>query len=103
MGSCGMSYVYLIDVGDRKYTVRTGFAVSQSAVAYSWAVRVIGPDWSRRHRWRGSLAMRRSWAGHKTRLVPRAGHFTPLASGRAVLASGTVCTSGGPIDDQVIL
>ncbi len=44
-GNCGASYVWLFDVGDKKYQVSTGFGVTVSAVQYNWYATMIGPNY----------------------------------------------------------
>lgn len=45
-GSCGSSYVWLCDIGDKKYQVSTAFGVTVSAVQYNWYADVIGPSYN---------------------------------------------------------
>ena len=101
-GNCGSSYVYLYDIGDKKYRVSTGFGVVAPAVGYTWSANVVGPRYNTTHRWTGGLFFRRTWQGAAVSLVNVAGVHTARASGWAVLSNGAICRSLGPIDNEAI-
>lgn len=101
-GNCGSSYVFLYDIGSKKYRVATGFGVFHSAVGYLWRANVIGPRYNYTHRWSGGLLLRRTWSGSAVGLVNVAGFHTVKASGYTALSNGAICYSLGPIDTEAI-
>ncbi|GAA2614813.1 hypothetical protein GCM10010411_57210 [Actinomadura fulvescens] len=96
-GNCGKAWLWLSDVGRRKYKVRTGFelAGARRAVSYSWRVQVNGPRrWSKRHSWNGGLWWRKSWEGSRESTVPRGGiHSGTVVAGAVVLSNGRACAA----------
>lgn len=101
-GNCGSSYVWLKDIGDKKYQVSTGFGVTVAAVQYNWYANVIGPNYNYTHTWGGGLLFANTWSGTAVGLVNNGGYHTVKASGHAILSNGLVCNSLGPIDTQAI-
>jgi len=102
-GDCGTSWVTLADIGDRRYSVWTGFTVNDPAVLYHWRVWIQNPSsgWYRTHEWGSSLALQTEWYSSAQDTIPynRGGWYTatvePPASW-ALLWYGSVCYSGGP-------
>lgn len=42
-GNCGSSYIFIYDLGNRRYRVDTGFQTDQPSVGYTWSANVIHP------------------------------------------------------------
>lgn len=101
-GNCGSSYVWLYDIGDKKYQVSTGFGVTVSAVQYNWYANVIGPNYNYTHTWGGGLWFSNTWSGTAVGLVNIGGTYTVKATGHAVLSNGLICNSLGPIANESI-
>ncbi|PKQ17510.1 MAG: hypothetical protein CVT68_08150 [Actinobacteria bacterium HGW-Actinobacteria-8] len=97
-GNCGSSWVYLYDVGAKKYRVDTGFAVILPAVSYSWTALVGGYS----HSWSGGLFWRKSWEASATGMVSTEGSYVASANGWAMFDTGFKCQSMGPIDGEWI-
>jgi ABC-type transport system substrate-binding protein len=96
--SCGSSWVYLYDIGDKKYRVDTGFAVIFQAVSYSWTAPVGGYP----HSWGGGLFWRTSWSASAVGLVQYGGRYLASANGWAMSDTGFTCRSTGPLDSELI-
>ncbi|MFI0449240.1 hypothetical protein [Actinomadura sp. 6N118] len=96
-GNCGKAWLWLSDVGRRKYKVRTGFelAGSRRAVSYSWRVQVNGPRrWSKRHSWDSGLWFRKKWEGSRESNVPRRGIYSgTVVAGAVALSNGRACAA----------
>lgn len=97
-GNCGSSWVYLYDIGEKKYRVTTGWASPYSAVYYTWNAPVGGVN----HFFSGSLAFRTSWQGSRTGYVPIPGWYLASAAGVVTFSNGHICASDGPLDTEAI-
>lgn len=97
-GSCGSSYIFLYDLGNRRYLVETGFQTNQPSTGYTWSANVIHPNspYNYTHRWHGVLAMNLYFEMRATADVRTDGWATSKATGWAVLWNGILCRSLGP-------
>ncbi len=101
-GNCGSSWVYIYDVGVKKYRVDTGFGVQTSAINYTWYVNIVGPHYDITPHWQGGLAFSTVWSTSYYGTVSYGGTYSAKAWGQATLWNGSVCVSMGPIDNQAI-
>lgn len=105
-GECGISYVFINNIGPLLYGIETGFILNapRTAYAYNWRVQVTSPfGFSRNHRWAGPLANRGTWEGTRVDDVPLATSYNAAASGWAAMNdTGLLCTSAGPNSSQFI-
>lgn len=70
-GSCGSSYIYMVDLPGPRFTFTTGFDIDELAVLYSWQVDIRGEyengvdsiDWENE----GPLAARATWTSGDVR------------------------------------
>ncbi|MBO9556618.1 hypothetical protein [Cellulomonas sp.] len=101
-GNCGSSWVFLYDVGALRYSVDTGFGLVSAAVSYSWAANVVGPAYNYTPAWSGALLLKTAWSAQGARSVSLPGTYSAKSSGTAVLATGVICRSQGPVANQAI-
>jgi hypothetical protein len=101
-GNCGDSYSSMIEnpSSNTPYRFNTGFDIdSEPAIYYSWYATISGPySYVYQYHASGDLAFRYSWHGGHTGSGGTGGWWARVSTeSYAMLADGTICTSGGPV------
>jgi hypothetical protein len=99
-GNCGASFLYYAAAGGRKADIYTGFDIWRApAISYGWKVAATDKAGVGSRSWSGGLAFRWNWETHWMTYHSVSGYsFAQVVSGHALLADGTICTSGLPSD-----
>ncbi len=99
-GNCGYSWLYYDAIGDSRVQIKTGFHVDRPAVSYWWLVLTKDDGGQTKQNWAGGLAFRTQWGVKRTlkNMTHGLSQAYVSTSSSALLADGSVCTSGGPSD-----
>jgi hypothetical protein len=101
-GNCGTSFVELTNKSNgHPVHMLTGFTLIDYAVDYSWRVPISGPSYSYVYTAGGALAFDATWEGQHSSAANYAhgtwGAGVVSSASYAVLWTGQVCYSGGPV------
>jgi hypothetical protein len=108
-GNCGSSYITLSEKANGyPVAMQTGFTVVEPAIDYSWNADINGPgNYFYGYEAGGALALDSSWEGtYDSPANEPEGIYSALVSpdlSEATLWDGTVCTSGGPTDEEYLI
>jgi hypothetical protein len=98
-GNCGDSWVEFVATGHLNGQLGTGFDLDSVAVTYKWRVAITDQVGVGTKSWGGPLAARKTWSAVlDTHSGSRGAAFAQVVVpySAAILASGSICTSGGP-------
>ncbi|MFM9445168.1 hypothetical protein [Streptomyces acidiscabies] len=104
-GPCGSSYVTIgyQNTAARPYLMTTGFTVTPApAISYDWWVQIDGPNgYAYDYEASGHLLSRWKWAGSHVG-IGSFGRWSAMVDtlSWAVLNTGVVCNSAGPVDSH---
>lgn len=103
---CGKSYLFLTDIGRRKYRISVGFRTKgrRRATTYNWRAGVLSDGYNKTHRWRGGLRFRKGWDGSQTHGVNGPQYYAGLThrTSHYTTSLGLICRAGEPSDSRYI-
>lgn len=103
-GDCGMSFIYVDGIGDRRISITTGYNVTRSVIASGWWVGIYDNGGASEQSFGGGAPNNGYWASNKAFPGMTPGYAWAEVTGGSfvILWTGSICTSLSPWDDANI-